>query len=310
MLLRQRMPREPSREKGTYAVTIKRAEYKIDTKGIYAEVYKVDGHDYGRTTEGNRYENGSWQLVIAPKLTKVMKYLRRYVVGSDARVVEIGCGLGDLNSCHPKWEGYEYSATAIELAREIHGPTLRISEADARCLPIENSAVDFLFSIETLEHVPSPEVAFSEIERVLKPSGLAMLSPAWNCRPWTVKKLQQRTYSELPISDRIGKLLIPLRNSLFFRFAVALPGRLKREALLALNRSPIALQYRNLEPDFSLWARYPHISDDDAFVSIDAHAAITYFASRGWEVLSHRSMARRLACRGEEIVVRKPSTHS
>lgn len=120
----------------------------------------------------------------------------------------------------------------------------------------------------------------------MKPGGIAVLSPAWNCRAWTVKKLQQRPFSELRFRDRVGKALIPIRENLIFRMFCALPLRMKRE-IMFLSRKRVSLEYRPLTPDFSLWDRYPHIADDDAFASIDAHAALTYFASRHGKVISH-----------------------
>jgi len=279
---------------------------RLDTKSLYSEVYKAEGYDYGGVMAKAKRDDGLDGQAQDPKLSKVKAYIRLYGIGDGERVVEVGCGLGHLNSCHRNWEGLEYSATAVQLAKEIHGESLRIIEADARALPIETCTVDFLFSFAALEHVPDVEKAFFEIKRVLKPNGLAMLAPAWNCRPWTVKKLQQRPYSELGIIQKLEKFLIPMRNHLAYRMILVVPVRLMREILLAVGSSPMVLQYRKLEPDFSLWDRYPHISDDDAFVSIDAHAALTYFASRNWEILSHPTIVRRLICRGEEIVVRKP----
>ena len=68
----------------------------------------------------------------------------------------------------------------------------------------------------------------------------------------------------------------------------------------------VKLEYMALQPDFTLWDRYPKIGDDDAFVSIDAHAALVYFCSKGWMVFSHPRLLARFSCRGEEIVVGKP----
>lgn len=76
-------------------------------------------------------------------------------------------------------------------------------QGDARDLPVPSGSVDFLFSFATLEHVPRVEEAFAEIDRVLAPNGLSLLCPAWNCRPWTVKKLQQRKYCELSLFDKM-----------------------------------------------------------------------------------------------------------
>ncbi|MBU3542826.1 class I SAM-dependent methyltransferase [Polynucleobacter sp. MWH-Loch1C5] len=275
---------------------------KLDTKQLYSDVYKADGHNYGSfDNQKKTSERPNAQLEV------VKKYLKQHQITDDAVVIEIGCGLGHLNTSHKNWKGFEYSNTAVALAKELYGSDLNIFEGDARALPLAPSSVDFIFSFAALEHIPEVEKAFKEIERILKPNGIAVLSPAWNCRPWTVKKLEQRPYSELNVSEKIGKFLIPVRNNLIFRMLCSIPSRLLREVKLYISNSPLPLEYLKLEPDFSLWEKYEHISDDDAFVSIDAHAALIYFASRGWISHSHKNALTRFTCRGEEIVISKLS---
>ena len=270
------------------------------TKQFYTDVYRVEGHNYGEV--GSRSPSDG---APASQFAVVERHLRELKVPPTASVLEVGCGVGHLHRCHPGWHGIEYSTTAVELARRMHGPGLAITEGDARDLPCASGSVDFLFSFAALEHVPDVHLAFEEIGRVVRPGGWALLVPAWNCRSWTVKKLQQRPYAELGLTEKLEKLLIPARENVLFRGLVALPGRLARELRLASDRE-VPLDYRRLEPDFSLWDRYPHISDDDAFVSIDAHSALVYFVSRGWTAASHPTLMRRLTCGGSEELVRKP----
>jgi len=272
-----------------------------DTKALYSDVYRVDGHNYGSlggASEGEARPN--------EQLNRIKRFIDTYATDQRAVVVEVGCGLGHLHSCHVNWMGFEYSSTAVTLAKQLYGDNLNIFEGDARELPLKSNSVDFLFSFAALEHIPEVEKAFGEIERVLKPDGIAVIAPAWNCRAWTVKKLEQRPYTDLAITEKIGKWLIPLRDNLFFRMMCCIPARTVREIKLILDRMPIALDYKELEPDFTLWDRFPHISDDDAFVSIDAHSALIYFASRRWLAISHPSFWRRFTARANEVVVKKP----
>lgn len=266
------------------------------TKGLYDAVYEP--------THVSQYGHQQIEGRNTRLLACVKDYIQRLQIHDAANVLEIGAAFGGLHTVHPNWRGVEYSRSAIRRGKEIFGADLNVVEADARALPVADGSIDFLFSFATLEHIPRLEEVFQEIERVLKPGGYALLSPAWNCRAWTVKKLQQRPYAELTLSEKIGKWLIPLRDSLPFRLLCSLPGRIRRELRLALG-APVALEYRRLQPDFSLWDRYPHISDDDAFVSIDAHAALTYFRAMGWRLLSHPTFFSRFASRGAEIVLQK-----
>jgi len=269
----------------------------FSTKKLYDEVYKIDGHDYGRAKLND---------VSTIKYDVVKKYLDQFHIDGNKIVLEIGCGIGRLHDCHPNWMGIEYSGTAVALAKQRFGQGLNIKEGDARSLPVESCSVDFLYSIATLEHVPAIELAFQEIERVLKPGGIAVLAPAWNARPWTVKKLQQRPYGELTPLERVGKFLIPVRENILFRMLCSFPARLSREVRISFGRI-IPLEYKELKPDFSLWDTYPHIADDDAFVSIDAHSALCYFVARKWGIISHPNRIQRSLCRHGEIVLQKPN---
>lgn len=224
-------------------------------------------------------------------------------ITGESRVLEVGCGIGYLRNCHPNWQGVEYSSVAVAQAKERYGPRVPIAQGDATHLEFPDKSFDFAFSFATLEHIPAIERALQEIARVTKRAML--LWPAWNCRPWTVKKLEIRPYGELGLFDKAEKALIPLRNSLPWRATLALPSRLKREALIAAGMRNLPLDYRRLTPDFSLNDRFPHISDDDASVSIDAHAVLAYFVSRDWVALSHRSTLRRLTCRAEPVLLKR-----
>lgn len=268
------------------------------TKALYLEMYKITVEHSKRGLFANELRE--------PQRELFSRYLALHRIADHATVVEVGCGVGHLHVCHKNWRGFEYSGFAVQLAKERYGEDLNIAEGDARTLPLDEASVDFLASFDTLEHIPDVEKAFAEIGRVIKPNGIGFLMPAWNCRSWTVKKLQMRPYSELSLSEKIGKFLIPLRDSLGFRLVCGLPARLSREIRLLFGLET-PLEYRKLKPDFSLWTRYDHTADDDAFASIDAHAALSYFVSRGWKAPSHPTFWKRFSCRGEPILVQKPA---
>ena len=112
--------------------------------------------------------------------------------------------------------GIDYSRTAVEIGKPIYGSKIKLLQADARKPPFNNSSKDFVFSINMLEHIPEPQLALDELIRVTRPGGLVYLDLSYNCRIYTVKKLQYRKYSELVFLDRIEKLLIPLLNNFLF----------------------------------------------------------------------------------------------
>jgi SAM-dependent methyltransferase len=222
----------------------------------------------------------------------------------DATIVEIGCGKGTFSTIHPRYLGIDLSHYAL---KTYVGGGKGI-QADAEKLPLGSGTVDFLFSFATLEHVPHPERAISEIERVLKPEGVALLYPAWFCRKWAAKALPVRKYSELTLRDKFEKLLLPLTELLPVRLAGVMPRRVVREARFKILSRPSNFDYVRLNPNLDEYV----YTDGDAWSRMDSHACVMYFHSRGWSVLSAPSLLRRLAIRHEPVLVRKQpvSSHS
>jgi SAM-dependent methyltransferase len=238
---------------------------------------------------------GRPEMPDALRITRA--WLERATLTGVPVVLELGCGMGALSSLHPAYVGLDFSLPAL---RRFPRPVPRF-QGDMQRVPVRDRSVDFVVSWAAIEHVPRPDLVLEEVTRVTKPGGLAVLAPAWNVRPWAAKALPVRTYRELPFADRARKASIPLRNSLPWRAAAAFPRRIWRELQLAAGRE-VAFDYRRLDPELETYT----YTDCDAFTSMDPHAAIVYFASRGWEVLSHPGAMNRMRARHEPVVVRRP----
>jgi SAM-dependent methyltransferase len=236
---------------------------------------------------------------VMPKAFEVTsRWIKASEVGQRLGIiVELGCGTGPLSQVHPDYVGLEFSRTALKAVRA----GVRTVNADMQMLPFRSNSVGFIFSWAAIEHVPHPERVFEEISRVLRPGGVALLAPAWHCRPWASKGLPVRDYRELDWRSRLEKLTIPIRNTLWWRALWAAPARFAGE-FRALAREPLPFHYRRLTPNLTDYV----YTDCDAFTSMDPHAAILYFATRGWNILSHPSWAARMLSRHEPIVVKKP----
>ena len=212
----------------------------------------------------------------------------------DGIALELGCGRGLLSTTSRHYVGVDLAFTPL---RSMHG---RGVQGDMERLPFRDASVAFVFSWAAIEHVPHPERVLEEIERVLQRGGMALLAPAWHCRPWAAEGLEFRPYSALMFTQKIRKALIPFRNAIVWRALFEMPRRVARE-LLALVRTP-RFTYERLHPNLTEFVG----TDCDAFTSMDPHAAIVYFAARGWEVVSHPSRRARMLARHEPVVVRKP----
>jgi ubiquinone/menaquinone biosynthesis C-methylase UbiE len=99
---------------------------------------------------------------------------------SHARLLELGCGPGDLWRANlPRipadWEITlsDFSAGMIQQAQQnlSSQPQFRFEIVNAQAIPFANARFDAVIANHMLYHVPDKPQAFSEIRRVLKPGG-------------------------------------------------------------------------------------------------------------------------------------------
>jgi SAM-dependent methyltransferase len=176
--------------------------------------------------------------------------------------------------------------------------------ASAEAIPLKKETMQLVISFNVLEHVPRADLAFLEIDRVLQPGGYVFLRPAWNTSTIQTKLLTERRYSDLPWLDKIHKFLVPLLRSKAYKAVDRLPRRLFWLLYhgLCLRESPVALRYRPIVPWFGESA--VHVADSDACSQIDVFAAIQFFSSRGYKILSHDSVLSQV-CAGHDILIAK-----
>lgn len=109
--------------------------------------------------------------------------LRKLVPGK--RVLDIGCGAGlgtrilaEMGAAAV--EGVERRLEALELARAAvypDGVEVSFRQADLECgLPQQTASFDLVVVLEVLEHVAAQEQLLTEVRRVLRPGGVAVVS--------------------------------------------------------------------------------------------------------------------------------------
>lgn len=95
------------------------------------------------------------------------------VAAQPRRILEVGCGWGELAEWLARQTGAEVVATdlsprMVELARE-RGIAARV--ADVRALPFPDGSFDVIVAAWMLYHVPELDAAVAELARVLRPGG-------------------------------------------------------------------------------------------------------------------------------------------
>jgi ubiquinone/menaquinone biosynthesis C-methylase UbiE len=209
-------------------------------------------------------------------------------------VLEVGCGRGHYRHLHPNWVGTDYSEELLNLIKDRP-----IFVSDAQDLSIvESNSIDILWSITVLEHIPKPEMALREFERVIKPGGYIFLLPAWQCRWWNCFGIPVRNYEDLPLHFRLVKFLLPCLNSIAYRSLTVMPLRLYRRFLFLIFRKPTSYYYSKLPSEYeTFW-----MADSDACSWLDAHETILWFISRGHVCLNYPSMFKQIMIRSDEII--------
>jgi SAM-dependent methyltransferase len=204
---------------------------------------------------------------------QVRAFAKRFNL-QDKAVLEIGSGSGYLQDVVDNYTGLDIAPTAAHYYHK------KFVVGSATALPFPNDSFDAIWSIWVFEHVPNPEQALAEARRVTKDSGLLFLLPAWNVPSWAATGHNLRPYSDLGWREKLVKATIPLRSSLAFQAASALPVRALRAATARFG--PARLRYRRLKPNYKHYWQV----DSDAVNSIDSHEAMLWFTSRGDECLS------------------------
>src|ERR1700748_919781 len=93
---------------------------------------------------------------------------------NNLKVLEIGCGRGAFSRLivqkFPlvKLTAVDISEVAIQEAKKTPG-VIEFQVGNAEQLSLPDNSFDFIFSCETLEHIPEPGRMTGEIYRLLKP---------------------------------------------------------------------------------------------------------------------------------------------
>jgi ubiquinone/menaquinone biosynthesis C-methylase UbiE len=111
---------------------------------------------------------------IHPHVLKKLMQISQLKISS--KVLEIGCGTGNyINAIHKAthaacW-GIDPSTQMLKEAKE-QSPQITFERGHAEALPFERNFFDLVFSVDVLHHLDDLVKYFSEVFRILRPSGL------------------------------------------------------------------------------------------------------------------------------------------
>jgi SAM-dependent methyltransferase len=213
----------------------------------------------------------------------------------DKKCLEIGSSGGFFQDMVEDYSGTDIAESLAGYYRKPY----RVAVGSR--YPFDDGEFDGIWTIAVYEHIPHLQEALLEIKRLLKPGGVALFAPAWQCRPWAADGYPVRPYSDFGWTGKLIKASIPLRDSVAWRSLFIFPKRLWRHALFLAGRRFPDIRYKKLRANYEqFW-----MSDGDACNAIDPHDAILWFLSHGFECLSHPTHASAFRVRSGALVVRK-----
>jgi SAM-dependent methyltransferase len=170
----------------------------------------------------------------------------------DARVLEIGCGMGELltglSEVGYDCTGLDVSRTRIERLQRRQRPRLRFQQAEGTRLPFDGASFDLVISIQLFEHLhpDDAETHLRETCRVLKPGGRYLLETP---NKWAGPGDVSRFFSDQPEGFHLREYSIAELSGLMSLagYAQVSVVRWKKEILSA--RAAIRLE--------RLWKRLP-----------------------------------------------------
>lgn len=183
--------------------------------------------EYARMHE---LEDRYWWFVGRRRLA--LGLLRRFAVANPV-VLDLGCGTGVIATEMEAWAkpiGLDMSDLALEFSAGRGVPRLVLARGEA--LPLLSSSVDAVLALDVFEHIERDDLAFAEVQRVLKPGGVLVLSvPAFKSLwgPHDVALMHFRRYRLAEVADRLrqaGLNPVKLSYSVFFLFPVVVLVRI------------------------------------------------------------------------------------
>jgi 2-polyprenyl-3-methyl-5-hydroxy-6-metoxy-1,4-benzoquinol methylase len=173
---------------------------------------------------------------------------------SDIQALDVGCGIGNYHgrfgNCFAAISGVDVSSNCIATAR-TRNPSVEYKVYDGVDLPYSTAQFDVAYAICVMHHVPQIQSSkfVSEMRRVVRPGGLALVFEHNPLNPLTMKAVRSCPFDDDAVLLRSGKTVGLFREAGFSdvaaRFILTVPA--KNRALLRLDRFfsrfPLGAQY-------------------------------------------------------------------
>ena len=224
----------------------------------------------------------------------LVSFIDKYYL-NDSKILEIGSSGGFFQDIVEDYSGTDVSKL---LSKHYHK---RYKVVSKTTYPFNDHEFDAIFTFDTFEHIPHLQKAMVDTVRMLKPEGLILFQPAWQCRSWAAEGYPVRPYSDFDFFGKLIKLSIPVRDNIIYRSIKLLPKRVFRHLAYLTVKKLHTILYKAIKPNYDIF----WMSDSDACNHIDPHDVILWFRSRGFKCLTYPTNMKQLLVKNGGIVFQK-----
>lgn len=165
--------------KSEHPVLDAQVRFTLETKAYYTD---IETYDWVDVTDHLR---GLESIFHRNRERMMQRLIRKHAAPGPCLDVGTGTGLL-LRHLPPASVGLDINPRNMDKARR-YAPQAQVMQADAEALPLQSNSFSTVLCTEVLEHLPNPELAVAEIERVLVPGGVLIgsvpaRSPIWKLR--------------------------------------------------------------------------------------------------------------------------------
>jgi 2-polyprenyl-3-methyl-5-hydroxy-6-metoxy-1,4-benzoquinol methylase len=278
---------------------IENDERKVVIGDVFAKQHNLEKEAYLNFYEKNRsinygHDYNNYVTENDSHYNELMYFIDKYSL-KDSKVLEIGSSGGFFQDIVEDYSGTDVSKL---LAKHFHK---RYRVATGTTFPFDDQEFDAIFTFDTFEHIPHLQEAMLDTVRMLKPGGMILFQPAWQCRSWAAEGYPVRPYGDFNFIGKLIKLSIPIRNSFIYRSIKLFPKRLYRHLAYFFGKKFDVIRYKKLKPNYKVF----WMSDSDACNHIDMHDAILWFRSYGFKCLTYPTHIKQLFAKNGGIVFQK-----
>lgn len=150
------------------------AKQTVGDNGLRFPLVDVEQLDWKRGANANDYFNYMYRRFSSHIYDNA-------ALEDGQKILILGCGAGsdekNIKHFYPNTELWSIDISSEMLTRAIasHSPS-HFAQAVAELLPFPDACFDRVISREVIEHVAEPDVMMKEVQRVLKPGGIAVIT--------------------------------------------------------------------------------------------------------------------------------------